>query len=344
MATITSAQTGDWHATGTWVGGAVPANNDLVVIAHGHKVTLSTDIQSTITDNVTIDGNLHFADGGKMHLNGRMTVKNTSHNATATGEFVEGTAASGSLLSMVGGTEIKISGNNNAQHGIQVDARKWCGVDMQGGEPTLVTQLSAAGDYEDVYLTVDSITNFAAGDLISVYEREIHYTRNADECFKVHDIDSDNKRIYVRKFIGPTATVISSSGATILVDINEAKQFRVGYKLVFGTGNNRNALAVTGISGGTITLASNVTGSVDGVTVYDTGLDVYHNVDAYVRRTATTTTTAITGSEAQRVISVASASDFSVGDEIALESRSDTVLLTQVVVKPTIGGIIFCIP
>ena len=326
MATITSTQTGDWHATGTWVGGAVPANNDLVVIAHGHKVTLSTDIQAAITDNVTIDGNLHFADGGKMHLNGRMTVKNTSHNATATGEFVEGTAASGSLLSMVGGTEIKISGNNNAQHGIQVDARKWCGVDIQGGEPTLVTQLSAAGDYEDVYLTVDSITNFAAGDLISVYEREIHYTRNADECFKVHDIDSDNKRIYVRKFIGPTATVISSSGATILVDINEAKQFRVGYKLVFGTGNNRNALAVTGISGGTITLASNVTGSVDGVTVYDTGLDVYHNVDAYVRRTATTTTTAITGSEAQRVISVASASDFSVGDEIALESRSDTVV------------------
>ena len=57
-----------------------------------------------------------------------------------------------------------------------------------------------------------------------------------------------------------------------------------------------------------------------------TTLDVYHNVDAYVRRTATTNTTAITGSEAQRVISVASASDFSVGDEIALESRSDTVV------------------
>jgi hypothetical protein len=75
MATITSAQTGDWHATGTWEGGAVPANNDLVVIAHGHKVTISTDITAAITDNVTIDGNLHFADGGKMHLNGRMTVK-----------------------------------------------------------------------------------------------------------------------------------------------------------------------------------------------------------------------------------------------------------------------------
>jgi hypothetical protein len=326
MATITSTQTGNWHATGTWAGGAIPTNNDLVIIAHGHKVTLSTDIQSVITGDVTIDGNLHFADGGKMHLNGRMTVANRSNNVTAAGEFVEGTDSSGSLLSMVAGSEIKISGNNSAQHGISIDDNKWCGVDLDGGEPTLVTQLSAAADYEDTYLTVDSITNFATGDLISVYEREINWTRNADECFKVHDIDSGNKRIYVRKFIGPTATIISSSGATILVDKTEAKQFRVGYKLVFGTGNNRNALTVTGISGGTITLASNVTGSVDGVTVYETGIEIYHNVDAYVRRTATTTTTAILSADAQRVISVANASDFSVGDEIALESMSNTVV------------------
>ena len=326
MGTITSTQTGDWHAPGTWAGGVVPANNDLVVIAHGDKVTLSTNIQAAITDDVTIDGNLHFADGGKMHLNGRMTVANRSNNITAAGEFVTNSTSSGSLLSMVGGTEIKISGNNSAQHGISIDDNRWCGVDLDGGEPTLVTQLSAAADYEDVYLTTDSITNFAAGDLISVYEREIHWVRNADECFRVHDIDSTNKRIYVRKFIGPTATIISSSGATILVDKDEAKQFRVGYKLVFGTGNNRNALAVTSISGGVITLASNVTGSVDGVTVYESGVDIYHNVDAYVRRTATTTTAAITGSEAQRVISVANASDFSVGDEIALESMSNTVV------------------
>ena len=124
MATITSAQTGDWHATGTWVGGSIPANNDLVVIAHGHKVTLSTDIQSAITDNITIDGNLHFADGGKMHLNGRMTVNNTSNSNDTAGEFVTDSTSSGSLLSMVGGTEIKISGDNVAQHGIQIADRK----------------------------------------------------------------------------------------------------------------------------------------------------------------------------------------------------------------------------
>ena len=81
MATITSTQTGDWDATATWVGGSVPSADDLVVIAHGHRVTLDTDITGTRTGDVRIDGNLHFASGGKMHLHGRMTVKNTSHSS-----------------------------------------------------------------------------------------------------------------------------------------------------------------------------------------------------------------------------------------------------------------------
>ena len=142
MATITSTQTGNWHDTSTWAGGSVPAADDLVVIAHGHKVTLSTNIQSTRTGDVTIDGNLHFANGGKMHLHGRMTVNNTSNNNSTAGEFVEGSSSSGSLLSMVGGTEVKISGDNGAQHGIQIQSRSWCGVQIDGGEPTLKTELN----------------------------------------------------------------------------------------------------------------------------------------------------------------------------------------------------------
>ena len=139
MATITSAGTGNWSSTSTWVGGSVPAADDLVIIAHGHRVTLNTNIQATRTGNVTIDGNLYFSNGGKMHLHGRMAVNNTSHSGTSSlGEFVQGTAASGSLLSMSSGTEIKISGSNADQHGIQVRARKWCGVELLGSEPTLI--------------------------------------------------------------------------------------------------------------------------------------------------------------------------------------------------------------
>ena len=300
MATITSTQTGDWHATGTWVGGAIPANNDLVVIAHGHKVTLSTNIQSAITDNVTINGNLHFADGGKMHLNGRMTVKNTSNANNTAGEFVTDDADSGSLLSMVGGTEIKISGNNSAQHGIQVDSRAWCGVQIDGGEPTLKTELNGAHAQRSGYLTVDDSANFTAGDLISIYKREEDFRLANDECFWVHDVDSDNHRIYFRQFVYPRVKenapfIKAVSGATIRVD--DSSVFRVGYQLVFGAGNNRNQLTITAINNrsNTITFGSTVDGdpSLIGEYVYQTGTEKFHLSDSHVRRTANVATNII---------------------------------------------------
>ena len=332
MATITSNQSGNWATTSTWVGGSVPAADDLVVIAHGHKVTLNTNIQSTRTGDVTIDGNLHFADGGKMHLHGRMTVKNTSNSNNTAGEFVEGTSTSGSLLSMVGGTEIKISGSNSDQHGIQTDARKWCGIDIQGSEPTLKTELNGAHDYEATYLTVDSATNFTTNDLISVYLREVDFRLAPDECFWVHDVDTDNNRIYIRQYVHPLSNksnkppVISSvSGSTITVD--DAAVFRVGYKLIFGFGNNRNVLTVTGINKKTnvITFGSAVDNdpSLIGEYVYQTGTEKYHVDDSHVRRLANAMTANYSGAAGLRTVDVNNVSDFSVGDTIYIEACGD---------------------
>ena len=319
MATITSNQSGNWNVTSTWVGGSIPAADDLVVISHGHKVNVTTNIQSTRTGDITIDGNLHFANGGKMHLHGRMTVKNTS-NVNA-GEFVNGTAGSGSLLSMTGGSEIKISGSNSDQHGIQVDSRRWCGVELSGSEPTHYNNLNGVHEAFSDYLTLDSVSNFAAGDMISLYEREVDYRMTPDECFWVHDVDSGNNRLYIRQFVSPQAVIQSKSGSTITVD--DAAVFRVGYKIVFGAGSNRNLKEITNIEGNVITFGSAVTGTVDGLTAYQSATEKYHPDNRIVRRLSTSITTAITALDSTNQIVVGNASDLSVGDEIILEASTD---------------------
>ena len=301
MATITSTQTGNWHDTSTWAGGSIPAADDLVVIAHGHRVTVSTNIQSARTGDVTIDGNLHFANGGKMHLHGRMTVNNTSNNNSTAGEFVEGTSSSGSLLSMVGGTEIKISGSNSDQHGIQVNSRAWCGVQIDGSEPTLKTELNGNHAQRSFALTVDSAANFAAKDIISIYRREEDYRLKNDECFYVHDVDTGNNKIYFRQFVSPLATdtgypkIQAVSGNTIT--LNDSSVFRVGYQIIFGTGNNRNVRLITAINNDTnvVTVGADLVTSTSDVDndpslidedVFVTGTEKYHLNDSHVRRTA----------------------------------------------------------
>jgi hypothetical protein len=321
MATITSNQSGDWASTSTWVGGSVPAADDLVVISHGHKVTVSTNIQSTRTGDVTINGNLHFANGGKMHLHGRMTVYNTSNSNNSAGEFVEGSTSSGSLLSMTGGSEIKISGSNSDQHGIQIQSRKWCGVELLGSEPTLYTNLNGNHPTFSDYLTADSVSNFAAGDMISLYEREVDYRMSPDECFWIHDVDSSNNRLYVRHFVSPQAVIQSKSGSAITVD--DAAVFRIGYKIVFGTGSNRNLKEITNIEGNVITFGSAVAGTVDGLTAYQSATEKYHPDNRIIRRLSTSITTAITALDSTNQIVVGNASDLNVGDEIVLEASTD---------------------
>ena len=320
MATITSNSSGNWATGSTWVGGSVPAADDLVVIAHGHKVTLNTNIQSTRTGDVTIDGNLHFANGGKMHLHGRMTVKNTSNSNNSAGEFAEGTSTSGSLLSMVGGTEIKISGDNSAQHGIQVDSRRWCGVQIDGSEPTLVTTVDGNHAPDSSYIAVADASNFAVNDRISLYKREEDFTIANDECFFVHDVDTTNDRIYFRQYVCPEATIQSVSGSTITVD--DARVFRVNYKLIFGTGNNRNVLRVTAINGNVITFGSSVDNdsSLVGAKVYQTGTEKYHVSGKFCRRIASAIATAYNGATSLRTITLNDVTDFSAGDTVYIHA------------------------
>ncbi len=89
-ATITSAQTGNWSATTTWVGGAVPAATDDVVIAAGHTVTLNA---SETAVNVTLNGKLSWTAANTLTVNGNVTVNQggTINNTTAGGIILAGT-------------------------------------------------------------------------------------------------------------------------------------------------------------------------------------------------------------------------------------------------------------
>lgn len=72
--TITSAQTGLWSATTTWVGGIVPDCDNNVVIATGH--TVSIDVNIARCQNVTVDGTLNYSTATSMFLHafGDLTI------------------------------------------------------------------------------------------------------------------------------------------------------------------------------------------------------------------------------------------------------------------------------
>ena len=74
MATITSAASGLWSATGTWVGGVVPINGDAVVIAHSVQMNADQAGMASGMASVTVNGHastpgmLYFKDGTSGYL------------------------------------------------------------------------------------------------------------------------------------------------------------------------------------------------------------------------------------------------------------------------------------
>jgi hypothetical protein len=115
MATITSAQSGDFSSSATWVGGVVPTVGDIAVAANGHVVAIDTDVTLT---RVTQLGTGKFTLGGGRTLTADVEAVSGSFTSGGT---VEVTATSGSTAYIVGNVT-----------GLSSTAVNICGVNVTG--------------------------------------------------------------------------------------------------------------------------------------------------------------------------------------------------------------------
>ena len=330
MANLTSSQSGNWTSSSTW-GGSTPADGDTFTISQGHIVTVNSDQRAgTGFGDILVRGNLHFATNGKIRMNGRITVQgNGSTDYSKSGgvsaqDFTEGGSSSGALLSATGNNiHLEFEGTDADQHGIWVENISYSSWKFIGDDSVTTTELSAVANVNDDYITVDSSTGFGIGDWIAIYKGvgTNRYYHGDEGCW-IHDVDTSNNRIYVKKFVGPKAIVSSASGTSLVVD--HTKIFRVGYKIIFGTGSNRNTRTITAINNttNTLTLNSSISGTIsNGTEVYETGLDKKHAVDCKVRRNAAVLTSA--GAVGDTTVTVNNATDISVGHTINIDVNND---------------------
>ena len=327
MATLNSSQSGNWTSSSTW-GGSTPAEGDILIINQGHKVTVNSDVTTTNGfGDITVNGNLHFATNAKIRINGLVRVNGNNsyaYNNATSKWFVEGDSTTAGLLSSAGNNiELIFKGANADDHGIWVENQNWASMLLEADEKKVTTALSSAVAVDDTYLSVDSTSGFATGDWVAVYrDGNQDYRVINDEGFWVHDVDSGNNRIYIRQYVGPEATIIKASGTKI--SVNNARVFRIGYKIIFGTGANRNVKTITDLDYNlnTITVDSSVSGTVTGLTIYQTGAERSHVIDDAVQKVATTLTTAVAANSTNQ-ITIGDATDFEVGDTIVVDVDND---------------------
>ena len=310
MATITSTQSGNFSAGATWVGGVVPVDADSFVIATGHTVTY--DVSTPVTngfDDSDVYGILQtqLNTSTTLRMNGRLRIRtNGTYHARA-------------------GHKLQFKGNAAASHILYVLNESGASLIMEGSDGMPTTTLSAGANEGSTSFSFTSATNFAIGEWFAVFNNTTTQTGNAgattlrDEGFWVHDISSNT--VYFRQFVGPESTVVSASGSSLVVA--NSKVFRTGQKIIFGTGANRNIHTITDInySTHTLTLSGSVTGTVDGLTVYETGTDKIHASSDKVRKVATVTT--VSSLSTATTVTVANANMFAANDEIWIEARSE---------------------
>lgn len=318
MATFTSSQSGNFSSSATWGGAGVPGDGDVFNISAAHTVTIDSGI--SVPTNGYADSNIfgilqsQLSTNVTLRMNGRLFIKG------------------GGLLHLRAGATVEIKGSSAEQHGIWHENESGASVIMEGSDGMPSTTTTATYNENQTVLAVSNASNFAIGEWIAVFQHnytdtsgdDLKHEQFLDEGFWIHDIDGNN--IYFRQFVGPEdVTVLGHLGTSL--HVSNAKKFRKGQRIIFGTGGNRNVRTINAINYSTniLTLNSSVTEASNwatlGQTVYVTGTEKPHVSGSKVRKIATVTTASSASNSS--TITVANASSFATGDDIWIERRSE---------------------
>jgi hypothetical protein len=144
--TVTSAATGNWSLTSTWVGGVVPTSSDNVIIADGHTVTINNT--SAVCNNLTVGGGTSgiltypSAVTGELYVYGNLVV-----NTGAT--FTAGTGSLNTHGLFLGSSATSLTSNNLTVDGtLDFNTTAFAKVTFQG---RLDATLSGSGSTADFY-------------------------------------------------------------------------------------------------------------------------------------------------------------------------------------------------
>lgn len=148
--TITSATSGNWMQSSTWVGGTVPSAGDNAIIASGHTITLTAAVDIT-TGNLTVTGTLNLAGfdftAGSLAGAGNIgsasgiplvTVGSNGSSTTYSGVF----SGAGARLTKTGSGTLTLSGANT-----------YGGATIVSGGTIVVNHIAAMGSTSTLSLT-----------------------------------------------------------------------------------------------------------------------------------------------------------------------------------------------
>lgn len=295
-----------------------------LIIRPGAK-TLLKGTSSSTADRIYDIRPLSFTPTTATGTSGQNTITVASNaDQLYVGNKVSGTGIrSGVYITNINDNTITLSGTNTGTVSGNLTVGNY--VEIIGSEGMPITTVGSAittGNYQQGYVVAANASDFVAGDWIAVYERGVADAladRN-DEGFIVHEVSGND--IYIREFVGPSATINSFEGNTITV--SNAKVFRTWQSVIFGTGANRNIHKITSIDevNNIVGFGSAVSGSVIGETVYTTGPLQIKAVGDKIRKCATTVATQAASNSTQ--ITLSSVAGLSVGDEIIIDARWDT--------------------